>query len=239
MCYNLAANKHKKVLEAAFDATFEAPEAPLYYSVTGFVHPALPVILNTAPHSIKLFRWGLIPSWIKSEEEAAEFRTQTLNARSETIFSKPAFRGSAHTKKCCVLVNGFYEWQTNGKMKQPYFIQLHDEAPFAMGGLWNEWVNPATGEIIPTFSIITVPANPLMAVIHNNKMRMPLIIPCGEERNWLAATHESETQPFLQPFDENLMKAHKVSKLVNGRSGNPNVPEVQQPLQEEIQGALF
>ncbi|GAB4131296.1 MAG: SOS response-associated peptidase [Bacteroidia bacterium] len=230
MCFNVASNKSKKELEKKFKAVFEDAVYDPYYSVSGFVHPRLPVIASDQPHTIQLNRWGLIPFWVKSEEQAKELSTQTLNARAESIFEKPSFRHSAGKKKCCVLVNGFYEWHTEGKTKTPFFIYRKDHEPFALGGLWDEWANPETGEIIRTFTILTVPASPMLAEIHNSKLRMPLILDHGREQEWLETADKTHTAAMCRPFHDELLQAHQISRLINGRHGNPNVPEVQEPV---------
>lgn len=240
MCYTVAINKRKEELERKFKSAFDDVHYDPMYAVSGFLHPELPVILSDAPDKIRLVQWGLIPKWVKSRDQANELWNQTLNAKSETIFEKPSFRNSASAKKCCVLVNGFFEWQTNGKVKTPHYIFLKNHEPFALGGLWEDWTDPATGENVRTFTIVTTPANELMSKIHNEKLRMPLIIPPGDELKWLNTKEEAATKQMMLPFDTTQMFAHPVSKLVNGRNGNPNVPEVQKPVDPEpIQGSLF
>ena len=240
MCYTVAINKKKEELEQRFHAAFDEAGYDPYYAVSGFLHPALPVILSDDIHKIQSLHWGLVPRWVKSREQASEIGNQTLNARGETILEKPSFRGAVLNNKCLVLVNGFYEWQKRGKEKQPYYIYMKNHEPFALGGLWDEWVDTETGEIRKTFSIITTPANALMSEIHNEKLRMPLIIPPGEEQRWLETKDAEGTQKWIHPFTENLLDAHPVSRLVNGRHGDPNVPEVQLPIEETpAQGSLF
>jgi len=240
MCYTVAINKKKEELARRFKAAFDDVTYDAAYAVSGFVHPKLPVIFSSSPEKIGVAQWGLIPHWVKSREQANDLWNQTLNAKAETIFEKPSFRSCASQRKCCILVNGFFEWQTNGKIKTPHFIYLKNQEPFALGGLWDEWTDSSTGEIIRTCTIITTPANELMAGIHNEKLRMPLIIPHGKESAWLSTTGEEATKQLMIPFDTTRMSAHPVSKLVNGRSGNPNVPVVQLPVSPEpVQGSLF
>lgn len=238
MCYNVAsksttASADTKKLASKFDAEIiETDEFVTYYSVSGFSHPRLPVILSESPNHLQPVEWGLIPSWTASEEKATEIKQQTLNARSETVFEKPSFRGAIHKRRCCVIVDGFFEWQTEGKEKLPHFIYLEPREPFALGGLYDEWVNHATGEIHRGFSILTVDANPMMARIHNLKKRMPLMLKPGSERDWLNANTTESIHSFFRPFDEQHMKAHRVSKLINRRNTDTNIPEVQQPVED-------
>lgn len=240
MCFNIASNRNKKVLEARYQAEFFPVKFEPQFSVSGFLYPDVPVISSDATKKIDLVQWGLIPSWVKSAQQANELRPQTLNARGETLFEKPSFRNSAGPRKCCILVNGFFEWQTQGKNKIPYFIFMKNQESFAFGGIWDEWKNPETNKVLRTFSIVTTEANPLMAEIHNAKKRMPLILQPGQEQDWLNTHDETGTKHLIRAIDENLLSAHPVSKLVNGRSGNPNVPEVQEAVQATpIQGSLF
>lgn len=228
MCYNLSVKASKEILQSRFEAECETIEnTQPYYQVSGFLHPKLPVIRSDNKGLIQSCAWGLIPSWVKDEAQAGELRTMTLNAKAETIFEKPSFKYSIKKNRCLILVDGFYEWKTIGKNKYPHFIYLKNKEPFAMGGIYSDWVNKATGEIIKTFSIITTEANSLMADIHNTKKRMPLILNGGEEKKWIEPElNEVEIKNIMKPFNENEMEAHTISKLITQRGANNNVPEV-------------
>ena len=132
---------------------------------------------------IQLYNWGLIPHWAKD----ITIRKNTLNARMETINQKPSFRDAAKNR-CLVLVDGFYEWQwldDKGKKKQKYLITLPDDEAFAFGGIYNDWVDKSTGEVINTYTILTTDANDFMSIIHNSQKRMPLILNKDTEKDWL------------------------------------------------------
>ncbi|RRB06956.1 SOS response-associated peptidase [Larkinella rosea] len=172
--------------------------------LSGFAHPLLPVITQESPREIQLFQWGLIPAWAKPEQ-VAELTKGTLNAREDTIFEKPSFRDSIGTKRCLLLVNGFYEWRHDKKDKIPYYISLTDEKPFALGCVYSVWKGQ------PTFSIVTTNANPLMEYIHNTKKRMPLMLTHEEERRWIDPTlTKSEIKEMMQPLDERAMSARVI-----------------------------
>lgn len=180
--------------------------------VSGFSFPQMPVVIRENENFIDTFAWGLIPSWIKTKEEADKIRSFTLNARAESIFEKPSFKNSVIHKRCLIPTTGFYEWQHLGKKKIPYFITLKNEELFAFGGIWEEWINKATGEISLTFSIITTEANPLMSEIHNSKKRMPFILPLENEFKWLNSNlNSNDIQTLMQPFDASLMIAQKIA----------------------------
>ena len=124
-----------------------------------------------------------MPKWAKDKK----FQANTLNARLETLSEKPSFR-NVLGNRCLVPAEGFVEWQwqdPKGKEKVKYLIEINESPIFTFAGLWSEWVNENTGEIIPTYTIITTEANELMAKIHNTKKRMPVILHPDFEKNWL------------------------------------------------------
>lgn len=183
MCFHFQQSKSAQELEHRFKSKFKN-EAVYKESVyNGFQYPHTPVICNQQPDIIQLFQWGLIPSWAKDDS----IKKNTLNARIETIHEKPAFRNVAN-KRCMVLCDGFYEWKwldPKGKNKQKYLLTLPNNEAFAFAGLWNEWVDKSSGEIIFTYTILTTKATGLMSEIHNHKNRMPIILSKEHEKEWL------------------------------------------------------
>jgi putative SOS response-associated peptidase YedK len=208
MCYHYDAAGNKKALKR-FTFLKESPEYTPIENANGFAHPKMPIVTSNKPTSIQLFNWGLIPSWANSEK-ANEIQKSTLNAKAETLFDLPSFKEST-TSRCLVLAESFYEWRTEGKRKIPYQIFVKDQEVFAMGGLYNIWTDPKTGIVKNTFTIVTVPANDMMAYIHNSKQRMPLIIPQNMELEWLKT---SQTQPqiasMMRPYKSTEMKAIQI-----------------------------
>ncbi|MEI7581800.1 SOS response-associated peptidase [Runella sp.] len=204
---------------------------PVYHG-NGFEFPTWPVITAQAPNSLQFYKWGLIPRWAKSLEEANELRTGTLNAKVETLDEKPSFKYALqNSQRCLIPSTGFFEWQTVGKQKYPYFIHLRNQPLFAMAGIWESWQNPAyTDDIWHTFSIITTEANPLMARIHNTKQRMPLILVPGTEILWLQNNvDKSVLNEMARPLKDDIMEAFTVGRIISNRKLNSNVPEVNQP----------
>ena len=168
-----------------------------------------------------------MPFWTKDESAAERMRTNTLNARAETIHRKPSFRSSIMTKRCLVLVDGFYEWREEGKKKYPYLISLASNDAFALAGIWDRWLNESTGEVRNTFSIITTAANPLLERIHNTRKRMPVILRRDDEKKYLEKDlGVGEIDAFLKPYDDKEMQAHTISGLISTKNANTNVPEV-------------
>jgi putative SOS response-associated peptidase YedK len=200
------------------------------YHASGFDLPKLPVITNDQPTQIQLFTWGLIPFWVKDKITAEEVRLKTMNARAESIFEKPSFRHAAEQNHCLVLADGFFEWQEYEGKNYPYYIRLQNHEPFAMAGLWDTWKDPETAEVLQTYSVITTKANPLMDQIHNKKKRMPVILPKDHERDWIdPSVNKQAAEAMLVPYDEKLMEAFTISRLITSRQRNPNVPAVSQP----------
>lgn len=211
MCYKVANKAKKSQLEEEFDTVLENAQDENWEpqnELSGFAHPRLPVLTQTQTRKLELMRWGLIPHWVSGREQAADLAKQTLNARAETMFEKPAFRDSATLRRCVIPVTGFYEWQTRGRTKIPYFITPSAGSFFLFGGLYSSWANHETGEISNTFSIVTVAANPLMAEIHNTKQRMPLILPPESVNLWMnQRLAQSEVMQLANSYPETLMKA--------------------------------
>ena len=138
-----------------------------------------------------------------------------------------SFKNSIISNRCILPLDGFYEWQHNGKTKQPYYIYPTDETVFYLGCIYNTWVNNHTGEMRDTFSIITTNANPLMAEIHNTKRRMPLILPKSSLNSWVDPnTDITQVNQMMKPFSTEMMSAYKISTDAGNSRINRNVPEI-------------
>jgi len=231
MCFTVNINLTRNALENRFGAKFRDPSSfrPGYY-FNAFDIPDLPVVQAEDPESIKLVKWGLIPFWVRDSKAASEIRLKTFNARVETIREKPSFRGPVKSKRCLILCRGFYEWQHRGSEKIPHFIYLEGEQPLAMAGLYDDWTDRETGEVLQTCSIITMAANPLMERIHNSKKRMPVMLKEGEEQSWINPDLAAEDAVnHLIPVHENEMRFHTISRLISKRGVEKNVPELVKP----------
>lgn len=225
----------KEHLKAYPKLKMEGEFSNLYYLVSGFVHPKLPVFKSD---SVDISEWGLIPSFAANEEKAEELANMTLNARSDTIHQKPSFRDSIINKRCVLPLDGFYEWQHNGKLKQPYYIYPADETVFYLGCIYNTWLNRQTGELRDTFSIITTDANPLMTTIHNSKKRMPLILPKNCIEEWTDPTADMEViNQLMKPYSTHLMTAHTISLDAGNPRIDRNRPEIKNRV--DVIGTLF
>ncbi|MBK7666667.1 MAG: SOS response-associated peptidase [Sphingobacteriaceae bacterium] len=233
MCYNISnSTKEEKQLEKALSATYpkKLGQLKIRFSASGFSHPDWPVLTTDQPNEFQLFNWGLIPKWTPNSDLAKQFARNNLNSKSETIFELKSFKDPIKTKRCIIPVTGFFEWRDINKNKYPYLIQLRDQEIFSLAGIYDEWVNKDSGEVINTFSITTTEANPLMAKIHNLKLRMPCILPSGTEKEWLRGDlKEEEIKELMKPIRDSLMTAHTISKRITSRKDNPNSPETLEP----------
>jgi putative SOS response-associated peptidase YedK len=241
MCFSVNVNLVKEELENRYGATFLDPDrySPSYY-YHAFGLPDIPAICSGKQDKIKLLKWGLIPSWIRSREDADEIRFKTFNARAETIENKPSFSASFSSKRCIIPVKGFFEWQHKGIKKIPWYIFHANDEIISLAGLWDEWVETTTGEMFSTFTIITTDANELMADIHNSKKRMPVILDKHAEKQWIdLKTDKKESLDLLKPCPSDVLSAYTIGDLVNRKSSDRNTPEVIRPYRWENEGSLF
>ncbi|MEK6799421.1 MAG: SOS response-associated peptidase, partial [Planctomycetota bacterium] len=153
--------------------------------------------------------WGLIPSWAKDPAIGSKM----INARAETLAEKPSYRNAFKHRRCLVVADGFYEWKTLPKGKQPYHICMADRQPFGIAGLWENWQGP-NGNVVQSCTLITTQPNRLLADIHD---RMPVILPPERFGEWLSPDdHDvARLSQLLRPFSETLMRAFPVSTRVN------------------------
>jgi len=162
------------------------------------------------PRRLDLLKWGLIPYWAKE----ASIGNRMINARSESVAEKPAYRWSFRKKRCLIPADGFYEWKKEGKLKQPYLIHRQDGKPFAFAGLWSSWKSPDQERPIETFTILTTDANDLLRPLHD---RMPVIVDPENFDLWLDPKIEdaAKLQPLLAPHAVDGFETFPVSRAVN------------------------
>jgi putative SOS response-associated peptidase YedK len=186
----------------------EAGIAPRYN-----IAPSQPVAVvpNDGQMKLDFYVWGLIPSWAKDPS----IGSRMINARSETLAEKPAFRAAFRRRRCLIPASGFYEWQQapGRKAKIPYYIRLKSGQPFAFAGLWEIW-NAPDGSTVLSCAILTTAPNELMSPLHN---RMPVILPASAYAQWLEPGEQSPSrlQPLLRPYPAEELLAYPVSTLVN------------------------
>jgi putative SOS response-associated peptidase YedK len=240
MCFTVNVNIVKEELEQRYGATLidhDKYRPSYYFHATSL--PMLPAVCSDDPSVVRLLRWGLIPAWAASEEEAAEIMMKTFNARSETIDTKPSFRDAFASRRCLIPVRGFFEWQTVGGRKIPWYIRLGNEDIFSLAGIWDTWELKG-GITLNTFSVVTTRANELMAEIHNTKKRMPVILPASAERLWLKHDLDRDSaSALMEPVASSMLEAHTVSPLITNSRADRNRPELIKPYTYPVQGLLF
>lgn len=222
-------------LEEHFGATFASGESfsPRYNMAPG---QELPVIRDTGPETFTHLEWGLVPGWADDDTNGL------INARAETVASKPSFKrafaageaamegGKRVAGRCLVPANGFYEWVERDGTKQPYRVAFEDDRPFAMAGLWERWEpeDETTQSGLDVFgggvdgSAAEDPNGPLVSftilttepndVIEDLHHRMAVILEPGREREWLTA---DDPGPLCRPYPGDEMRAYPVSTAVN------------------------
>lgn len=187
------------------------PEAGLQPRYNIAPSQPLAVVPNDGQNRLDFFLWGLVPGWAKDPT----IGNRMINARAETLTEKPSFRSAFRRRRCLILADGFYEWQTvpEKKGKIPMYIRLKGGRPFAFAGLWERWQAP-DGSALLTCAIITTAPNALMERIHN---RMPAILSQDDIPLWLTPGEGDARllQALLRPYPAEEMEAYEVSRLVN------------------------
>ncbi|GAB4455153.1 MAG: SOS response-associated peptidase [Armatimonadaceae bacterium] len=158
------------------------------------------------------FQWGLIPFWAKDPA----IGNKLINARSETVAEKPAYKGLLKRRRCIIPADGFYEWERRegGKVRQPFHFRRRDGNLFGFAGLWDQWDSP-DGSSLLTCTILTTNANDTVGKVHD---RMPVILQSpDDEAQWLDDTvsDTATLQALLLPYPDSLMEAVMVSRRVN------------------------
>ncbi|MGI8740676.1 MAG: SOS response-associated peptidase [Gammaproteobacteria bacterium] len=158
--------------------------------------------------------WGLIPFWAKDKKIAYK----TINARAETVATKPAFRAAYKARRCLLPASGFYEWKRNVEPKQPHFIHKHDSSPLAFAGLWETW--KGADDTLESCTIVTTEANEMMAELHN---RMPVILD-PQDFDWWMTGKTEEVGQLLAPCPSENLDAYPISRRVNNpRNEGPEI----------------
>lgn len=166
--------------------------------------------------ALTTMRWGLVPFWAKD----LKIGSKLINARSETIATKPAYRSAYKKRRCLIGVDGFYEWSKveGAKKKQPYYITRADGELTVFGGLWERWNERdedgnETGEIVRSCTIVTCAPNAEMSAIHS---RMPVLVRSSEWDDWLDPTSDLDfVGKLMRPAPDGLLKLTPVTTMVN------------------------
>lgn len=215
MCGRVVLTSSPRVLAEMFHLDV-LPELEARYNI-----PPMSDIPVVVPHpkadglELRMMRWGLVPSWAKDPGMGSRM----INARSETVADKPAFRDAYRQRRCVIPADGFYEWQKVAAGKQPYYFHRRDGRPLVFAGLWESWTDP-DGRDLETCTILTTGANRVMSPVHH---RMPVILPAKDRALWLdLGTEQKETlAALLKPCPDDLLALHPVTTRV----GSPTFDE--------------
>lgn len=210
MCGRYRLSRRKQIVEEYFGSVSDEQDWEPRYNIA----PTQPVavIRQTPKDSIRelsLMRWGLIPSWAKDSSAGANM----INARSETVSTKPAFADSLKHRRCLIPADGFYEWKRTGTSKHPFCFEVSDGALFAFAGLWDRW-KAADGTWLTTCSILTTMPNAVTSSVHD---RMPVILNTDDYDLWLdpGMRNVDEVSTLLKPYHADQMRCYPVSNRIN------------------------
>lgn len=207
MCGRFVITSAPEALRQAFGYV-EQPNFPARYNIAP-TQPIPVIIAEGETRHFRLMRWGLVPPWVK---EPRKF-TLLINARSETVRDKPAFRSALKRRRCIVPADGYYEWQPGSMPKQPYFIHHYDKRPFGFAALAETWSGP-DGEEFDSVAIVTAAAGGDMAALHD---RVPVAIEPEDIARWMdcANVEADEALTMLAAPRPGAFVWHPVSTRVN------------------------
>ena len=211
MCGRKALIKNEKAIieELMIDQWQIEDHGPSYNIAPTHYSPIL--IQDKGNRLVKRMRWGLIPEWSKNDS----FASKMINARIETITTKPSYRKLIYQNRCVVISDGYYEWKQNSGHRGPYFIRRTDGHLLLFAGLWTIWRSP-TGLML-TYTIVTTKAQKDIAHIHG---RMPLILDHSNMDEWINVQNDDFNINDDAICSIIALEHYPVSDLVNSSSNN-------------------
>ena len=220
MCGRFSLTASGETIAQQFDLA-EVLDIPKHYNIAPTQAVATIVVDNERKY--QPMRWGLIPHWAKD----SKIGSRLINARVETVTEKPSFRNLIKQRRCLVIADGYYEWQSQKGRKQPYYFQLGEHQPFAFAGLWDTWRSP-DGEIM-SCTLLTTDASAEVSPVHH---RMPVIVPPQAYSQWLDPniTDPEAVLPLLNSDIYQSLSSYPVSAVVNNPTNNS--AECVQPVEE-------
>ena len=220
MCGRYYRKSDKQKIAEAFYVTKvdDFPLPPWDYNVAPTtMQPIIRQSRHTGERELVQMRWGLVPFFTKDLSSLKAF--STINARAENVTKSATYREPFKKRRCLVPASGFFEWKKlDGKTKQPFAFDLANGKMMAFAGLWDAWKDPANGQWLQSYTIITTEANELMAPVHD---RMPVILHPSDFNRWL--DREVTNQPpvdLLRPFPADEMESFEVSKDIGNVKNN-------------------
>lgn len=228
MCGRYLRRADKKRVAEHFHLPGEPPfPLPPDFNVAPTTHqPAIRLNRESGEREAVLMRWGLVPYQAKSLDEYKGI--STINARAESV-QVGMWKRLFERQRCLIPADGFYEWETllpsaaSGPKKakprkKPIRFWLKNDPVFAFAGLWDAWKNPATGEWLQSFAIITTEANEMLASIHT---RMPVILQPKDYARWIDRSPGAVLPvDLLRPFDAEAMESAEANPAVNNARNN-------------------
>jgi putative SOS response-associated peptidase YedK len=215
MCGRFTITHPNEAIAALFGAVpgNDLPPSPRFN-----ICPTQPVAVVTSDQGtrrLRAMRWGFLPAWYKSPTDGPLI----INARSDTIATKPAFREAVRARRCIVPASGFYEWETGeGGVKLPWYFTRNDGQPMALAGIWQRW-----GEV-DTVAIVSTDAGPAMHGLHH---REALMLEAADWPLWLGEAGHGAAR-LMKPAADGLLRCHRVDRRVN--SNRAEGPELIEPL---------
>jgi len=174
---------------------------------------------------VAMLRWGLVPPWAKDPSAGSRM----INARSETVATKPAFRQAFRSRRCAIPASGFYEWTGDPRRRVPHAITVERQPLIAFAGLWECWKD-AAGKPLETYTILTTAANGFVRPMHD---RMPAILADGDIDAWLAGSPE-DAWKAIRPYPDEALRARAVSRALNDAR-----TEFDRPVESDASQGLF
>jgi putative SOS response-associated peptidase YedK len=213
MCGRLTITHPNDAIAALFGAAMgnDLPDSPRFN-----ICPTNPLAVVTSDAGARRFRpmrWGFLPSWYKAPNDGPLI----INARADTVATKPAFREAIRARRCLIPVSGFYEWSAgeNGA-RVPWQITRSDGQPMALAGLWQGWGD------ITTCAMVTTDAGPNMTHIHD---REPVILKAADWPLWLGEAGHGAAL-LMRATEQGVLRAHRVGLAVNSnRASGPQLVE--------------
>jgi len=220
MCGRSSLTLTEKQIEERFNASFYSDTLVQYNPLPNYnVAPSHyhPVITQSDPRMIQLYKWGLVPFWANDPKIGYKM----INARKETVLEKPAYREAVKTRRCLIPIDGFYEWKKSGNKKVPFRIVPTNTQVVSLAGLCESWKQP-DGQTLHTFTIITQEASKKISEVHN---RMPAMLLPEVEEHWLdTQISPKEALDIIAPYPDDFINIYKVSSEVNSvKNNNPNL----------------
>ena len=206
MCGRYELHSNPAAIALAFGLA-HAPSVRPRYNVAPMQEVPIVRVSASGSREFVAVRWGLVPRWAKDPAIGSKM----INARGETVATKPSFRTAFRRHRCLIPANGFYEWMpvADGR-KQPVLIAMKDGSVFAFAGLYERWLT-GDGEPLDSCTILTTDANDLLRAVHD---RMPVIVPADQYARWLDPAQDGP-QALVAPYPSDAMTWWPVSSRVN------------------------